>query len=251
MKPKRKKARLESPSPGKERRNPRGMDKLETKVTPIITYGGDPADPDYYIRRLDRNCNPRQKAVSIRSSTRWIDTFKTPNGGLSLPFIDQLGRFSGQTVYRWSCDPRSLITTVVSTISKRLVSYCRKHNPWHVVKRHLKPLVGAAAYYAFTKNSYFWDRILYFSRNLEKKGTLIHRFRLYFSSKWDDDKRFVYSQVIFQTNWLLSRALGPRDKSLFFFRERKRTIWRKPDDSPSRLALTDQVRNIAYAMSLI
>jgi hypothetical protein len=32
----------------------------------------------------------------------------------------------------------------------------------------------------------------------------------------DENKRFVYSQVYFQTNWLYTRALAPRDKSIWF-----------------------------------
>jgi hypothetical protein len=222
--------------------------RYREKATPVIALSYDRCGPQYEIQNLNRNCL-RAKAISIRSSTRWIDTFKTPNGGLHVPFIDQLGRFTGQSVYRWACDPRSLIATTVATIAKRLISYCRRHNKWFVIKRHLKVLLGAAAYYCFSKNSHFWDRILFFSRNLEKRGNLIHRLRLYFSSKWDDNKRFVYSQVIFQTNWLLFRALRPRDKS-HFFKEKRRTIWSNPDCCPSRLAVTDQVRDIAARLCI-
>lgn len=208
---------------------------------------GDVRDPEYNIRNLDRD-TLRQKGVTIKSSTRWLDTFKTPNGGLSIPFIDKLGRFTGFTLYKWSCDPRSLIATVVATISRRLIAYARRHNPFHIVLRFSKSLLGAAAYYAFSKNSHFWDRILYFARDLAKRGTLVHRVRLFHSSKWDDNKRFVYSQVIFQTNWLLSRVFRPRDKSHFYSEER-RSIWRKPSSAPPRQQVTDSMRDIAYAMS--
>jgi len=223
--------------------------KKAVRTKPIITLRGDGLDPDYLIRRIDRNCI-REKAISIRSSTRWLDTFKTPNGGLSVPFIDELGRITGHTLYRWSCDPRSLITTVVATISNRLVRFCRRHNPWHIVRGHLKALLEASAYYAFSKNSYFWDRVLHFSRNLKKRGNLIRSTRLSFSSKWDDNKRFVYSQVTFQTNWLLFRAFRPRDKS-HFFNERRHSRWRKPSDVPSREIVSNCMREIAYAISQI
>lgn len=219
-------------------------------VRSVITERGDTSDPPYVVRLLNRDCL-RQKAISIRSSTRWIDTYKTPNGGLGVPFIDKLGFYTGHLVYKWSCDPRSLITTVVSTISKRIVDYCYRHNKARVVNKYLKSLLQASAYYAFSKNSHFWDRILFFSRNLEKNGKLIHRLRLYFSSKWDDNKRFVYSQVIFQTNWLLFRAYRPRDKSLFYKSRMKASWGFYPGCSPSREIVTNQVRDIAYAMSLI
>jgi len=223
--------------------------KKGSPVTVVFTLRGDDSDPEYKISTINRDC-PRKKAISIKSSLRWIDTFKTPNGGLNVPFIDDLGRFTGTTLYKWSCDPRSIITTVVSTIAKRLVRYAIRHNKFRIVKKHYKSIVGAACYYAFTKDSHFWDRVLFFTRNLEKRGNLIHRLRLFFSSKWSDCKRFVISQVIFQTHWLLSRGKCPRDK-LQFYEGIKNTIWRKPESAPPRTMLTNVVREIAYAISSI
>jgi hypothetical protein len=202
----------------------------------------------FYMRKLDRACL-REKAISIRSSVSWIDTFKTPNGGLYVPFIDDLGRFSGRQLCLWSADPRSLISTVVATILRRIVRYARRHNKNSVVEKRLHTLCGAAAYYAFTKNSYFWDRVLFFSRNLEKYGDSIHRIRLLFVSRWDDNKRFVISQVCFQTYWLLFRAKRPRDKSLFYKqRTGRKSRWRLPNRVPDRTSITNVVRTIAYAM---
>jgi len=242
----RQKQRASHSMPGKAA----SQNKRSSGATPIITLRGNEGDPIYKIRGLDRN-TLRQKAISIRAGTSWIDTFKTPNGGLGVPFFDHLGRFTGHLVYRWSCDPRSLITTAISTVADRLLKYCRRHNNNRIVKRHSKAILGAAAYYVMSKNSHFWDRILFFSRDLEKRGNLIHRLRLYFSSKWNDNKRFVLSQVIYQTNWLLFRVYRPRDKFHFFSEGIKRTCWRKPSDSPSRVQLTTQVRDIAAAISQI
>jgi hypothetical protein len=223
--------------------------KYETYASPVIALRRDGRDVDYYPKMLNRDAS-KAKAIVIKSSIRWIDTFKTPNGGLSVPLIDRLGFYTGYTCYKWSCDPRSLITTVVATISKRLLEYCRKHNKHYIVKRNYKRIVGAACYYAFTKNSYFWDRILFFSRDLEKYGNQLHKLRLFFSSKWDDNKRFVYSQVIFQTNWLLFRALGPRDKSQFYLHSKESESYRfTVDSSPSVNETTKVVRDLAYAMS--
>lgn len=230
-------------------KNPGGVDKKERRVTPIITPCGEGSDPYYLIKKINRD-TLRQKSISIRSSKSWIDAYNTPNGGLAVPFIDRLGRFSGHAVYSWSCDPRSLISTVTSTIANRLVSYAKRHNKWFVIKRYLRPMLEAAAYYAFSKNLHFWDRILYFVRNLTKCGKLIHRLRLFFTSKWDDNKRFVYSQVIFQTNWLLFRASRPRDKS-HFFKKGGSCRWGNPSEAPSRIDVTNQIRVIAYAMSLL
>jgi len=214
-----------------------------------ITLRGGVHDPFYYYSNLNRDC-PRKKAISIKSSIRWIDAFKTPNGGLHVPYIDELGRITGHVLYKWSCDPRSLVATVISTIAKRLLKYCYRHNFHRNIKKHYQSLIGAAAYYAITKDSHFWDRILFFSRNLEKRGNLIHKLRLYHSSKWSDHKRFVLSQVIFQTHWLLSRVLRPRDK-LQFYSESKRTLWRKPEDAPSIVDVTNCIRSIAYAIGSV
>lgn len=223
--------------------------KTGSRATSTITIGYSKCDPEYKVRLLDRD-TLRQKGVKIRSSRSWIECFNTPNGGLNVPYIDSLGRFSGHTLYKWSCDPRSLIATTVSTITHRIMVYARRHNKSYVVKRFSKALLGAAAYYAMSKNSHFWDRVLFFCRDLQKRGPLIHRLRLFFSSKWDDNKRFVISQVIFQTNWLLFRAFRPRDKSLFYNRV-KRSTWSNPSDAPDPLKLTNCIREIAYAISTI
>jgi hypothetical protein len=219
--------------------------------TPIITLRKDGCGPNYIIPNLNRDCN-KAKSIEIRSSIRWIDTFKTPNGGLNVPFIDKLGRYTGNTVYKWSCDPRSLITTVTATILKRIVAYARKHNKSWIVNKRLKDLTSAAAYYAISKNSYFWDRILFFCRDLQKRGKTISSLRIFFSSKWDDHKRFVYSQVSFQTNWLLFRAAKPRDKSHFYSSKTSgRASLFTLRNSPSKVDVTNCVREIAYAISMV
>jgi hypothetical protein len=185
------------------------------KPTSVVVLNKDGCGTRFVPQLLDRDCN-RAKAMEIRASLRWIDSCKFPNGGLNVPFIDELGRFTGLTLHKWSCDPRSLFASVVATILKRLVAYARKHNKNYIVKRNYHRLCGAAIYYAMSRNLYFWDRVLFFTRDLEKKGNLIHKLRLFFSCRWDDNKRFVYGQASFQANWLLFRAAKPRDKSHFY-----------------------------------
>jgi len=214
----------------------------------IITLRGDGSEEPYVIKNLNRD-TLRQKGIVVRGSSAWIDAYKTPNGGLGVPFIDKLGRFTGHLVYKWSCDPRALIATVSATIIKRLLEHCRRHNKNFVVKKHRQSLIRAATYYAFSKNSYFWDRILFFSRNLEKSGRLIHRLSLFFSSKWDDNKRFVYSHANFQAKWLLLRARRPRDKSQFFSSGKGRPI--VPMVLPDLRNISNTIRDLAYAMSMI
>jgi hypothetical protein len=88
-----------------------------------------------------------------------------------------------------------------------------RHNKKAVVIKNRGRFLRAAYTYLVTGNSYLWDRVLFFSRNLEKRGTLIHRVSLKYLLKTDADVRFVYSHVCFQAKWLLFRALRPRDKS--------------------------------------
>lgn len=214
----------------------------------MIALRTDGCGPDYFAPLLDRDTD-HMRGISIRRSIRWIDAFPTPNGGLNVPFIDTLGRITGFTFCKWSCDPRSLIATVVSTISKRLIAYARRHNPWHIVKSRLKDILEASAYYAFSKNGYYWDRVLYFARNLLKCRSAFRSLRIYFSSKWDDQKRFVYSHVIFQTKWLLFRALGPRDKSHLKQRPGKTDF--SDEVRFSRSIVSNKIREIAYAISCI
>jgi hypothetical protein len=232
-------------SPSKKKKDP---DPEVYKYIPRIVINKSGNMLPYKPRLLNRDCS-NARAISIRSSTRWIDAFKTPNGGLNVPFIDDLGRFTGLSAYRWSCDPRSLIATTTSTICSRLLKYCRKHNDPKVVKKRLHDLMEASAYYAFTKNAYFWDRILFFSRNLERYKKPLRSLRIFFTSKWDDQKRFVYSHVTFQTQWLLFRALLPRDKSLF--NTFKRKTWSNPSRWPDKSLVTNCIREISYEISMV
>lgn len=101
---------------------------------------------------------------------------------------------------------------MVATTARRLLLYANKHNKGHIVDRNLNRLIMASYYYCVSRNNYFWDRVLFFTRDLEKRGPLIHRVMIRFLSKTSDSIRFVYSHVCSQTQWLLFRAERPRDK---------------------------------------
>jgi hypothetical protein len=130
-----------------------------------------------------------------------------------IPLLDRVGKLTGYTVARWSADPRSIVASTVATATRRLEAYAMRHNKKAVVIKNRGRFLRAAYTYLVTGNSYLWDRVLFFSRNLEKRGTLIHRVSLKYLLKTDADVRFVYSHVCFQAKWLLFRALRPRDKS--------------------------------------
>lgn len=130
-----------------------------------------------------------------------------------MPLVDRLGRFTGQSKYTLTCEPADVLSITVSTIYGRLKRYAHAHNERVITGRHLRVILRAATYYCISKNSYFMDRILFFLRDLKRNGKLIHKLVLHFLAKGDEDKRFVYSQVCYQTNWLIFRVVKrPRDK---------------------------------------
>lgn len=199
----------------KEERSSTKDDVTRSKTVPIFALREDVNESfPMKIKALQRNPK-RTKGISVRNSLRWADCFKVPQGPYYVPFIDDLGRFSGSTCYKWNCDPRQLVATTVSTVSRRIQLYARRHNKGRTVDKYSPAMLRACTYYCMSKNSWFWDRILFFLRDLSKYGKLILTFVLKFVCKENDYKRFVYCQVSSQTNWLLFRAKRPRDKFAF------------------------------------
>lgn len=170
------------------------------------------------------------RGLNLRRSERWsygLSLTETYN----LPHFDRLGRYTGASVYSLPCGPHDVISIAVSTVYGRLKRFASAHNKWHVVNGYLRNILRVSAYYVLSKNSYYMDRILVFLRNLKKYGKLLHRTTLHFLAKSDADKRFVYGQVCFQTNWLIFRACRPRDKSLLInspkFASLETRIWKR------------------------
>jgi len=173
---------------------------------------------------------PRVRGAKIRNSKRWIRGTSGPYSALNFPYIDKLGRFTGTTLFKWSCDPRSYIASLVATITDRLKNRALYYNDMRLVVKNSDRLVRAAYYYAVSKNAYFWDRILFFVKNLKENGNLISRFVLRWNLRTDAHKRFVYGHVCNQTKWLLFRAERPRDKSAV----ERRTLTLLPDGRSGR-----------------
>lgn len=206
----------ESPSPvvripRSRKRNGGTRKHVHNERHGIIELTEDPVTP-YVIPTFTGNA-PRIRGAKIRNSKRWITGISPPVTAMDFPYIDKLGRYTGTTLFKWYCDPRSFVSSVVSTIASRLINRARYYNDARLVDRNSDRLVRAAFYYATSKNSYFWDRILFFVKNLEKNGKLIQTCVLRYVLKTDAHKRFVYGHVCSQTQWLLFRAERPRDKS--------------------------------------
>jgi hypothetical protein len=134
----------------------------------------------------------------------------------NLPYIDRLGKITPHSVFEWKCDPRQFTATVLSTVSRRIQMYARRHNQKSIADRRAHDLVRASIYYCLTQNNWFWDRILFFCRNLEKNWKSIKTLTIKMLKKVDENKRFVYGQASLQANWLLFRVCRPRDKFTFW-----------------------------------
>lgn len=184
-----------------------------------------------------------------KRSKRWYKCEDSPTASWDVPYIDKLGRFSGHTFARWSCEPRQIVASCTSTILHRIERYAAKHNKYNVVKRNLPRLVRLSYLYACTKNNYMWDRVLFFSRNLEANGRNLHGIFLKYFSLSNASVRFVCSHVTHQTKWLLSRAERPRDK-LDHFRFSP-SDFSKEKFSGESINRFNAIYNIAVAMTSI
>jgi len=168
---------------------------------------------DWEVRPFNNRSNTAI-AVSLRRSNAWLTRAKFPTTSVELPFIDHVGRFTGHSVYTVNWSPPAYLATVFATIWRRLkFLIVRRHGIGEFNKRQ-NLYMKCCAYYALTKNIYFWNRLLSLSRKKEGWKTVsgvLHGF----SSKLDDNKWFVYGRVCLQTYWLTFRAVRPRDKSAF------------------------------------
>jgi hypothetical protein len=173
--------------------------------------GGVPME----VRNLPKN-KSRVKAIHVLTSRSWIDTPRSANSEVYLPFIDKVGKTTGTVLYRADISPQGYISTVISTIFRRLKFWVLRNHKIHEWNIRQNLLLKCCAYYAIYKNVYFWDRILALtktsiSRTWRTISSLLHSV----SSKLDEHKWFVYGHVCLQTQWLTHRALRPRDKSAY------------------------------------
>lgn len=155
------------------------------------------------------------RAVSVKEGN-WLgmkNDFKKP---FHIPYIDRRGKFSGCTLYRSSLTSQSYLSTLIGTVSRRLIQWSRSHQGKlkHKVYRNLETLIARiSALYVLTKNSYMMDRCLVLLKNLEKNQSAIRGLLAFYVSKLDENKGFIYSQASKYAHWLTSRASRPRDKS--------------------------------------
>jgi hypothetical protein len=190
----------------KERRN-HDLNYIKTSTSQNVV--------EHEVRVLD-NLKRNPKGLHLRMSSRWGQDphEKTVSSSVDFPLIDKLGRYTGTVIYKVpNTEPSSFISTVTSTIYKRIFNYSVSRNGLKESRIRQAQLFRCAAYYAISKNSYFLDRILVLIKQLKKNYKTISRMTHKFSFKLDVPTRFVYGHICYQIQWLTFRALKPRDKS--------------------------------------
>jgi hypothetical protein len=180
-----------------------------------ITLSTSDSAREFEVRRMPKTPS-LVRGVALRASNRWITKQKFPTSELMIPFINKVGKFTGTNLYRCTLQPAAYISTVIATVYRRLFFFAtrpqlrNKISDWN---KRQNLFAKCSAYYAISKNNYFWDRVLVLVRNINKNYGLISSILHSFVSKLDAHTWFVYGHVCLQTQWLTSRALRPRDKS--------------------------------------
>lgn len=191
-------------------RGPRRGVKPTDKLNFVGQYN-DQQGVDWQIRKLPRPSHAI--AVNVKNNNRWLTSCKFPTGDSHLPLINRLGKFTGCALYKCNLQPSAYLSTVISTVYRRLFFHTIRYNNIHVVHSRQNLLLKVAAYYVLTKNSYSMDRFIFLTKKLRENTKLISSILHSLCSKLDAHKWFVYGHVCLQTKWLTSRALRPRDKS--------------------------------------
>jgi len=151
---------------------------------------------------------------NYKVSSRWFEhaVLEKPKK-YTLPYIEHCGRISNSIQYYWTCKPSSCVSTMVATVYKRLLDTMLRRFKKKAFKLS-NLLLRCAAYYVFTKNDYFWNRLLAVLRFKRSARRRAKDMILFYEAKLDDNTRFVLRQVwLHQANWHKSRAERPRAQS--------------------------------------
>jgi hypothetical protein len=189
-----------------ERKPPPKPRSSESPLNFISMDGGK----EWENRRISQGDTAR--GMTMRWSPRWGTRQKFIQTSVQLPYIDKVGKYTGCALYTASMHPASFVGTMVATIHRRLYFYASRHYGHRTAGRMNKPLLACASYYAVSKNSYYWDRLLALVRKRVPARQISAHLSL-FVRRLDDYRWFVYNRCCQQANWLTVRAVRPRGKS--------------------------------------
>jgi len=156
--------------------------------------------------------------MSVRTSTRWFDDVRSKRMHTPIPYVSNSGKISGSTLCFWTAYPEQICASLTSTVYSRIRKIVGKRHSFKYAGRCRETLFSAAAYYACTRDDWFFDRFLGILRRKHRRSA--HNLLKYALCTLDDDKRFVINQICDQISWLSFRSRGPcdpqrRDKSWY------------------------------------
>lgn len=207
------------------RRNRKGTTSLKSrlkarrkpKIDPKRSYVGITEHPNAVPWKV-KDCTslPKPMAWIKRESSRFIGHIG-PYSRFKVPYLDHLGRNTGEHLYDWVTTLQNFCASYVATKSKRLRENIYKTKSLKKSRRRKLYNVSCkvAALSFITGSNYLIERL---KALFCKKGCtqIINAMIRKFISKLDDNKWFVYRHISSQIQWLdlrVSSKTGPRDKS--------------------------------------
>jgi len=201
---------------GTNRERSRPLTNRQPKIDPLVSRVGvfdHPHATPWKIKDITDIHRP--VAWIKRDSKKFIGRIG-PYGKYRIPYIDFLGRNTGEHLYDWVTTLEGFSTSYVATIVKRLLVHIWSLDISRKKKRGYRALCTRIAALTFISGkNYLIER---FKALLTKRGCskIINSMIRKFATKLDDDKWFVYRHISSQIKWIDLRVqskTGPRDKS--------------------------------------
>jgi hypothetical protein len=147
----------------------------------------------------------RQLGVRLMRSTRWFPRSTTKVACRGLPFITPAGHISTNILYTWKCNSAQFFATLCRSVLKSLLKRCNKKSRKNKLSRDA--IARIALYYSIDQRESKLERLLHCEvRNVRKLLSKL-------ISNMDDQKRFLYGQMLSSILWLQSRG-RPRAQSM-------------------------------------
>jgi len=207
-----KKKKTSSQKPSSRRRLMRKRKIVAEHSFVGVTSGDIDSEDSWRIKDITDIHRPM--AWVKRESSRFIGHIG-PYSRYNVPYLDRLGKRTGDTLYTWYTTLQSFCASYVATIVSRLNRIIDRTKLKSNVKTGLRKLCVRISALAFISGkNYIIDR---FQALLRKRGCqrILNSMIRKFISKLDDNKWFVYRHISSQIQWIDLRGGNsrPRDKS--------------------------------------